>query len=302
MDNQEIKQEYLKIKKSDSNYSKITKFFEVIQYTEQYYGRDISELDEQFCRNILENSVALYYCLPSEIDRAIDILCDYKEYVNRIHPEIPLILDRIKLKQTINDAKFYAFKFFKNSEQFLSCINTVFDETSGVLRNLCFITTYLLIFNGIPLDSISHIQKEDLDFNKQIIYFKKNQDSFVAKMIPAFVPVYKKMSTLTEYKSIRRNQFQEDFLIPVGGQSREWRGAFSDETNEIIKAHNAWFQMNKNHNYPISLNISNAKLNGLMCRVFLTVQQDIFYLIPEIDVCTKDTDILYYKFKEAFQL
>lgn len=303
MYNETIKQTYLNLEQDDTKRSKVERLFQTVMYSEQFYGKDIAEMSPEECLYTFRNTVSLQYCLPSEINRSINLFFEYKQWISLNMPDIQVCDFESKdlSREKIHDSALYPLKFFKDAEQFLSFLQVLFDSSAEQTRNLSYILTYALIFNGVPLDSVSLIEKTDLDFNKKTIQFTYKGKNYTARMINSFIELYNMMCKLNEYHGVRNNKIHANYLLPVAGKSRQWRGAFSDETREIIESKKTWLQKNRELNKPVLLNMTRAKINGLVYRVRLEIYEDKNYLIQGIDSCTNDTDIIYLKLQEAFK-
>lgn len=299
--NHQIKNEYLKTLKNQTAVAKATRVFIAVEEQEARLKQDVAEMEMDTLLAVLRYSIGIQYVLRAEIQRATTIILHYLEWIrtqNKFFANLPTY--RKITVDEIDCDEIYPYKFFKNGNQLLNMLSKIFDM-KNYTSHFGFVLGYLLLFNGIPLASMSQIRRVDVNFEHNIIQFNYNHEKNQIKMIPEFVNLYKQSMEMTEYHGILKKKYilNTDLFLPLSSDKGLWHTSFTATTNKIIKSKQNIIQNNLSSKEPIFLEQKLLRLNGTLYRTYLSSIYDCSFF-SNIDTNNKQMNLLYQKFINVF--
>lgn len=303
MYNETLKQEYLLSLKNDTKRHTTSRLFTTTSLREHLLDKDIYSLNREELVSILRYTIGVQYAKHEAIQKAIKDMCEYKEWVKIHYPNenVPNILKGSIVPKDIDCEEIYPYKFFKNSNDYLRILQQIFDD--GTTKGLRIILTYLLLFNGIPLEKISFIKKDQISFinHNIVIGDLKTKANTSISMIPEFIPIYQQVFDLSIYRGERDREPDKDFFFPMSSNNntRTWRASFAREVKDYDITSQKVFNENFQKKLPTQLDRKLIEINGVIYRTYLTRTTGISYA-SIFDKYSKDLNDIYNTFVKTF--
>ncbi len=301
MYNLQYKTEYLKTL-NKTGQEKSSRLFKTIAVKEKKFEQDLFCFDKHTLIKVLKYTVGIKYATLEAIQRAINISLKYKHWMKINHPELSVVdIENGEISiDDIDNVEIYPYKFFKDGNDLLSILNQIFNTETT--RGLCMIVTYLLIFNGLDLTTISFLKKEDMDFQKQLIHITKNQTDVYIHMIPEFIGFYYQVFNVTEYQGERKIRINTEYYLPLSSKKRIWHAAFNAEVKPFLCQAQIILEHNIQKNLPTQINLKLLEINSLLYRTYCFQCSQIKEFLPELNDAkpSNEIDCIYNKFLSAF--
>jgi hypothetical protein len=140
-----------------------------------------------------------------------------------------------------------------------------------------------------------------MDFSKQIINIKNEQNEYKVNMLPDFIEFYQQICSIDGCKGKRTFELNTNFVIPVAGEKRTWYTNFNSRANKIIRKKQTMLDKNLYQKLPSNLDFRIIKQNGLLYRTYCTqVYSSCNTFFTPNDEEDEELDIIYSKFLQAF--
>lgn len=303
MYNETLKQEYLRSLKDDTKKHTTTRLFVTTTLREQLLNKDVYSLNQEELISVLRYTIGIQYAKHEAIQKAVKDVREYKEWVKVNYPN-KNVFDIPKgciTPKDIDCEEIYPYKFFKNGTDMLQTLQQIFND--GTTKGLRIILTYLLLFNGIPLDKISFIKKDQISFiNHSIVIGNlKTKANTSISMIPEFIPIYQQVFELSIYQGERNREPDKDFFFPMSSNNntRAWRASFAREVKDYDITSQKVFNENFQKKLPTQLDRKLIEINGVIYRTYLTKTTGISYA-SIFDKYSKDLNDIYNTFVKTF--
>ena len=244
MYNEKIKQTYIALLPNQTAQDKVLRFFKTVQYQEENRNKDVGQMGKEELIQALRYTVGIQYTTRESIQRSVNIVKKYQKWfyvscLNKLQDKYPS--ESIKAAD-IDDVEIYPYKFCKNGTELLELLTMVFDIQWT--RQMCYVVTYLLLFNGVPFKSIYSLEKSDMDFKKKVICFSKDSMKYDVPMLPELVDFYFQVSQIEEYKGKVNIMLNPAKYIPLVKVSNAWYTQFRREIDASLETKKSLLEKN----------------------------------------------------------
>lgn len=299
MYNEEIKQAYIMLLPNQTAKDKVSRLFKATQYQEEIRNKDIGQMKREELIQVLRYTIGIQYATREAIQRGVNIVKKYQKWfylscLNSLQNKYPA--ETIKTAE-IDDIEIYPYKFCKNGTELLELLTMVFDVQWT--RQMCYVVTYLLLFNGVPFKSIYSLEKSDMDFKKKVIFFSKDSMKYDVPMLPELVDFYFQVYQIKEYKGKVNTMLNPAKYIPLVKTSNAWYSKFRREIDAILEIKKSLLEKNFLVKKPTIIENKIIELNGWLYRMYLSNSASTNYL-TEIDLAKNKHSKTYKKFIQVF--
>lgn len=299
MYNEKIKQTYIALLPNQTAQDKVLRFFKTVQYQEEIRNKDVGQMEKEELIQTLRYTVGIQYATRESIQRSVNIVKKYQKWfyvscLNKLQDKYPS--ESIKAAD-IDDVEIYPYKFCKNGTELLELLTMVFDVQWT--RQMCYVVTYLLLFNGVPLKSIYSLEKSDMDFKKKVIFFSKDSMKYDVPMLPELVDFYFQVSQIEEYKGKVNTMLNPAKYIPLVKTSNAWYSKFRRGIDASLETKKSLLEKNFLVKKPTIIENKIIELNGWLYRMYLSNSTSTNYL-TEIDLAKNKHSKTYKKFIQVF--
>lgn len=277
-----------------------TRLFTTTSLREYLLDKDIFSLSKEELIAVLRYTIGIQYVRHEAIQKAIKDVFEYRNWIKNNYPdEFVSEIEGIIIPKDIDCSEIYPYKFFENGTTLLSTLQQIFDKNTT--RGFRVILTYLLLFNGIPIEQIPLITKEQIDFIHKEIIIKKtvNEKDLKIAMIPEFVGWYESAFNLISYQGERLRNIDPIYLFPMSSKNRNWQTYFHKEVNNFKDKSQKVFNSNFQNKLPILLEKKIIETNGIIYRTYLTKITGKSFL-SIFDKYSKDLNDIYTTYVATF--
>lgn len=301
MYNETLKQEYLLSLKDDTKRHTTSRLFTTTSLREQLLNKDIYSLNQAELVSVMRYTIGIQYAKHEAIQKSIKNVREYKAWVKINYPNADVSdISKISISpKDIDCEEIYPYKFFKNGIDMLQTLQQIFDNKTT--RGFRIILTYMLLFNGITIEFIPLLEKEQIDFehNKFIIKRNDNSKEIAITMIPEFVEWYIEAVNMTRYQGERLRKIDNSYFFPMSSKNRNWKSYFHKEIDRNQEQSQKVFNENFQKKLPTQLDRKLIEINGVIYRTYLTKTTGISYA-SIFDKYSKDLNDIYNTFVKTF--
>lgn len=194
--------------------SRISSLFKDLKYYEQLMKLDVSNFNLNMITLSLSSIMFKSSCNTNAAKTKFDILLQYIRWCAKNNDDIDITLwNNIKVED-LNTPQIAKGKYYKDKFEFLDCMLYFYSPNSDMFHNktvnkVYFVAT-LLSYNGVPLEKVSSLNLDNINFKDNIITYVNDANKRIqVDMIDEFIPYYKNVYDVREYTTNCKQRIPE---------------------------------------------------------------------------------------------
>lgn len=279
---------------------------------ERLHDKDFFNMDESEIKFVIQETIGVMYVERISLKPYIQIIKLYLKWAFEskfIKLDISSqIGNSLREHRAIYSVDSYLYKFVKDEFEFLKLMDYLFPPAwvNESLTNLRTYTSFLLLFNGIPLDDIGYILKSDVNFDNKTISFIHQADKqrYSVKMIDSFIPKYKSMIKAPLIvkipNSVKNKKINVNLFLALCNESKDFKSALKEKILREKDRTSVLLKRNKINKKPTILKPEFVIWNGLLYRMYLSITKQTDYCVDIPDMRKSDVSRIFQEYCDIF--
>lgn len=199
--------------------NRISSLFKELKHYEQIIKLDVSNFNLNMITLSLSSIMFKSSCNSNAAKTKFDILLQYVKWCAKDDDSIDIALwNNIKVED-LNTPQIAKGKYYKDKFEFLDCMLYFYSPNSDMFYNktvnkVYFVAT-LLSYNGVPLEKVSTLNLDDINFKDRIITYNNASEKIQIDMIDEFIPYYRNVYDVREYTINCKQRVPETVTEPL---------------------------------------------------------------------------------------